>query len=1430
MKHQTLLVIAPALLLVNSLGAEMPYTTQGPPADPYDYAAYLFIDDGQNDLPATFDYQDTWWLTDYRGDEASIVYNPQELFGVRGMGVNRAWQVSTGRPDVTIAILDSGILWNTQRCELLRKLYLNRHELPLPETGPNPDDSRFDGYDVNGDGVFNVEDYWADSRVSDLNGNSWIDPEDLILVFSDGVDGDDNGYTDDISGWDFYENDNDPQDDVDHGHGSNQSGHAAAEAFVAGEVCSGNPSVSINKPPGTCPSCMIMPLRVGDSFIADANHFAEAVVYAVDNGVQVVETALGTLNHTSFGQQAVDYAYRNGVIVNASEADEASGHHNWPAGYEHAVVHNSVRPSKVPATQPESYIYLNGCTNFGAYTHITIPSSGCSSQATGLASGVSGLLASAALSSVERGDMTPYIRDDGSTADYPLAAEEMRQLWRLAGDDIDFSTDYPYHAFSELWDDYRPWWWVGSPDGGWNDYDLIFSIIDTRRYQTVRGWDYFTGYGRLNAARLIRFIGREEDDGTSLEYLAGDGPYGVGHDPLLSAQDRIPPEADIVWPRRWHQYGYRSAHHLLLPDDPDSPQQIVVRGRVAANRVTSIGGTFDYVLEWAAGAQGPPSPDGLTMAAPDSEETSAGPWYEVSRVTGLAGAYSGELGRIELADITAVQAETEYPFAMEGDPIGPRPTEQWAVRLRLRVLAHPINANDIVNNEAVHLKQIDVYPAPELVLRDDLGVDGQVTGGTGSPSFSDIDGDGRDELLLPTDDGLVHAFTNLATGEELPGWPVSTMPLAGLPASGDNAYTRGDISSSVPSSILFGTVAVADLDDDGVVEVLAGDSDGWIYAWQPDGQLRHGFPVSVDFSLSRETACGPASIPVCDDYGATDLRGPVNRRDWAFHSAPAVADLDPNTAGLEVIAGSADSHIYAWHADGTPVSGWPVVLRDPVKVATMDHATRTFTLDLDSGWQPGSKVTQTPSLGDIDGDGLLEVVATVNEEYSETPNADLDDTFLETVLEYVGQSGNGRVYALHHTGADSPVNAQAAASAHTQDQAYLSGWPAPIAITKLDLLPNAGQGSNGQPPLADIDGNGTIEAIVASHYGPGYILNHDGSSFLGLEDGFYRTLRREDGDFGTSSAADDDISLPALGGMAVGAMTADRHLSIATGCAGINRMLDNALAGRQEGAEDHLGLWDARDGQYEANGPLIINDLQFFTTPLFADITGDGLAEVIQQSSFSDILAASATDTEDTIQVFHTGGWQISTPAVGPAPLGSLDQGTLSIASISREGYLRVLPTMTPGSGEVARQALAEWPEASHDPHNSGSYHTDAIRPYPVSDLHAGEYLGDAMLSFTATGDDRDAGRATSYQVRLLSGVVDEPDWSSATPAAITAAQPALAGEHDTITVTGVELGETYTILVRAYDEAGNGSAPAVTRLTMRGEPRRPRGRRGIAR
>ena len=97
-------------------------------------------------------------------------------------------------------------------------------------------------------------------------------PQDLIIAFSNGNDGDSNGFVDDIAGWDFLDNDNDAYDDVQYGHGTGEAQGSTSEAN------NGNNA-------GSCPNCMFMPMRVGDSFVADVNNFAQAVLYGVDNGV-----------------------------------------------------------------------------------------------------------------------------------------------------------------------------------------------------------------------------------------------------------------------------------------------------------------------------------------------------------------------------------------------------------------------------------------------------------------------------------------------------------------------------------------------------------------------------------------------------------------------------------------------------------------------------------------------------------------------------------------------------------------------------------------------------------------------------------------------------------------------------------------------------------------------------------------------------------------------------------------------------------------------------------------------------------------------------------------------------------------------------------------------------------------------------------------
>jgi len=118
-------------------------------------------------------------------------------------------------------------------------------------------------------------------------------------------------------GWDFLDDDNDPYDDVQYGHGTGEATDSSSEAD--------NGANTESAP--TCPNCTQIYLRVGTSFVADVNRFAMATLYATDNGVDVVQEALGTLNKSRIGADAVKYAYDHGTTVE-----------EWACGYRFDIV------------------------------------------------------------------------------------------------------------------------------------------------------------------------------------------------------------------------------------------------------------------------------------------------------------------------------------------------------------------------------------------------------------------------------------------------------------------------------------------------------------------------------------------------------------------------------------------------------------------------------------------------------------------------------------------------------------------------------------------------------------------------------------------------------------------------------------------------------------------------------------------------------------------------------------------------------------------------------------------------------------------------------------------------------------------------------------------------------------------------------------
>jgi len=127
--------------------------------------------------------------------------------------------------------------------------------------------------------LIGIVDSGADGNHPDLRDNLFVNPGEIP---DNGIDDDGNGFIDDVSGWDFANNDNDPFDDSTVGHGTHVSGIAAA----AGDNGRGIAGVAWR--------ARFLPAKFinaeGNGFSADA---IRAMDYAAMMGARVLNNSYG---------------------------------------------------------------------------------------------------------------------------------------------------------------------------------------------------------------------------------------------------------------------------------------------------------------------------------------------------------------------------------------------------------------------------------------------------------------------------------------------------------------------------------------------------------------------------------------------------------------------------------------------------------------------------------------------------------------------------------------------------------------------------------------------------------------------------------------------------------------------------------------------------------------------------------------------------------------------------------------------------------------------------------------------------------------------------------------------------------------------------------------------------------------------------------
>jgi subtilisin family serine protease len=214
-------------------------------------------------------------------------------WGMSAINAPAAWDINTGSASVTVAIIDTGIEFTHP--DLASNIATNTEEVP-----------------------------------------------------ANGLDDDQNGFTDDVYGYDFVNDDANPTDDNYHGT------HCAGTIGAVGNNGVGVAGVAWN--------VKLMPIKVLSSGgFGSVATVAAGINYAVSRGVKIVSMSLGFPSYSQTMEDAIEHAKQHGVLIVASAGNSRRNADLYPH-YPAASVQDNVI-SVAASTETDS---LASFSNFGA--------------------------------------------------------------------------------------------------------------------------------------------------------------------------------------------------------------------------------------------------------------------------------------------------------------------------------------------------------------------------------------------------------------------------------------------------------------------------------------------------------------------------------------------------------------------------------------------------------------------------------------------------------------------------------------------------------------------------------------------------------------------------------------------------------------------------------------------------------------------------------------------------------------------------------------------------------------------------------------------------------------------------------------------------------------------------------------------------------
>ncbi len=669
-----------------------------------------------------------------------------------------------------------------------------------------------------------ISDTGVDAAHPDIAARMWTNPGEIA---GNGVDDDGNGYIDDVHGWDSVNDDGDPFDD--NGHGTHVAGTVAA---------TGNNVLGVV---GVAWESSVMAVKgLGAGGSGPHSDLAEGIVYAVDNGADVINASWGG-GAAQLMTDTVAAAHAAGVVFVAAAGNDTSD----VAGFSPASIHEAIAVAASDHTDQ-----LASFSNFGTKLDVAAPGGGdvappsdqpsrsiLSLRSSG--SGFDNSLNVAGLYTRLSGTSMAAPHVSGAAA-LVLAAhpeftpEQVRQALRVSADDI-----------------------------------------------AAPGFDAASGYGRLNVGRAVlvsNVLSVQITSPTSGTQVTGvvtvtgtaTGPGFVEYMLLVGNQTiagpvSTPVESDVI--ATWDVTTVPDGIHTLRLRARNT-EGVWFEDRVAVvidsvdiesparEDVVGVGGAPIEIRGTAAGASFQSYLVQYRMIAPDM---TIGPW--ISTGVSLPGGGTTRVSHGLLATIDAAALP------------GPRDID-----IRLRVDIGPLDLLDVVEHVVA---DPTLRPGwPRRVAPPGFPVSPSVT-------LADLDGDGGKEILVVADGQLV---VLRGDGSDLPGWPRTGPPGSRFQAAPPSvADLDGDGSPEVvtptqsgidlrradgtpmatinPSGFApQGTITLADLDGDGRRDLVY-SAHVSVRALRSDGTTIPGFPITRGCQNLLQSPCFEDEVAVGDADG-----------------------------------------------------------------------------------------------------------------------------------------------------------------------------------------------------------------------------------------------------------------------------------------------------------------------------------------------------------------------------------------------------------------------------------------------------------------------------------------------------------------------------------------------------------------------------------